>query len=398
MRDFIKKTKRKISEGLFNCNILGAFRDLNLKKIGLIFFLLIFFFTQIPTFAGEIEDKQKELSDIQRQIQEISNSLNAKRLEEKTLANEIAIMDGQIQEIELQIQATQYQIDQTQAEIDDLNQKIADLEIEIAKEKEVLAEHIRVLYEESQTSTLEIIASSNSFSDFVDRNEYLETMQRKIKESIDKIKTLKAELDAKKQELTAEQNRLAELRSQQEAQRQQIAYQRSTKEQLLIQTKSDEANFQEELKKAQQIYAEIQAWLNSFLGQKNFVSQGKVSTGDVIGLQGYTGYSFPPGVFGSHLHFGVYIGNVDVDPMPYLTSGALAWPLVNPIITQGYWGTFSHRGVGWPGGIDMVQYNGAPVMAAAAGDIIYNSTTSGFGHHVIINHGNNLFTLYGHLQ
>jgi murein DD-endopeptidase MepM/ murein hydrolase activator NlpD len=31
-----------------------------------------------------------------------------------------------------------------------------------------------------------------------------------------------------------------------------------------------------------------------------------VSTGDVIGLSGYSGYVYPPGPAGAHLHLGVY--------------------------------------------------------------------------------------------
>ncbi|PIZ00542.1 hypothetical protein COY62_02060, partial [bacterium (Candidatus Howlettbacteria) CG_4_10_14_0_8_um_filter_40_9] len=148
-------------------------------------------------------------------------------------------------------------------------------------------------------------------------------------------------------------------------------------------------------------FASVQGEINNILaaqrapsGGNSGPAYGNVKRGQVIGSQGNSGYSF-----GSHLHFGLYRGSQDIDPMPYLNNGTLSWPLSNPTVTQGYWGEFSHRGVGWPGGIDMSQYFGAPVRAAADGTIIFNGYNGAtFGHYIIMNHGNGLQTLYAHMQ
>ncbi len=52
-------------------------------------------------------------------------------------------------------------------------------------------------------------------------------------------------------------------------------------------------------------------------------------------------------------------------------------------------------------GIDLVEYLGAPVFSAAAGDVVIarvGGYNGGYGNYVVIQHGNGTQTLYGHLQ
>jgi murein DD-endopeptidase MepM/ murein hydrolase activator NlpD len=52
-------------------------------------------------------------------------------------------------------------------------------------------------------------------------------------------------------------------------------------------------------------------------------------------------------------------------------------------------------------GVDLVEYIGAPVMAAADGDVVVarqGGYNGGYGNYVVISHANGTQTLYGHLQ
>lgn len=72
-------------------------------------------------------------------------------------------------------------------------------------------------------------------------------------------------------------------------------------------------------------------------------------------------------------------------------SGAFFWPASGPI-NQRYWS-------GHPG-IDIGGWTGAPVRSADSGYVAYTATgwNSGYGNHVIIDHGNGFTTLYAHLS
>lgn len=71
-------------------------------------------------------------------------------------------------------------------------------------------------------------------------------------------------------------------------------------------------------------------------------------------------------------------------------SGAFAWPL-RGTLSQGYWA--GHRA------IDLATSTGTPVAAADAGYVsLVQSSNSGYGKMVIIDHGNGYQTLYAHLS
>lgn len=75
-------------------------------------------------------------------------------------------------------------------------------------------------------------------------------------------------------------------------------------------------------------------------------------------------------------------------------KGQLLWP-VKGIVTS----KFGRRGSRMHDGIDIGAKEGTPVHAAASGEVVYaDSRLTGYGKLIIIRHGRNLFTAYGHNQ
>ena len=72
-------------------------------------------------------------------------------------------------------------------------------------------------------------------------------------------------------------------------------------------------------------------------------------------------------------------------------SGAFAWP-TSGNVSQGYWGGHA--------AIDISSWTGAPVAAADGGFVSFvgRGWNSGYGNHIIIDHGNGYTTLYAHLN
>jgi murein DD-endopeptidase MepM/ murein hydrolase activator NlpD len=82
-----------------------------------------------------------------------------------------------------------------------------------------------------------------------------------------------------------------------------------------------------------------------------------------------------------------------------LAAAPSLWPVVGPIGSS-----FGEREDPFSGegafhtGIDIDAPYGTPVRATADGDILGAATVAGYGREVIINHGHDVVTLYGHLS
>lgn len=84
---------------------------------------------------------------------------------------------------------------------------------------------------------------------------------------------------------------------------------------------------------------------------------------------------------------------VPQDSTGKLPSGAFAWPTAGGRIGPGYMGYYGHTG----SDISFSGCYGTPVYASAAGPVVQvKYGTTGYGYHIIIDHGNGLQTLYGH--
>ena len=70
--------------------------------------------------------------------------------------------------------------------------------------------------------------------------------------------------------------------------------------------------------------------------------------------------------------------------------------------SEGEFGAVRRSGIGYHKGIDFIAAPGTPVRAAAGGFVCYNEMNGGadwgYGYTVVIDHGNNFYTLYAHLK
>jgi murein DD-endopeptidase MepM/ murein hydrolase activator NlpD len=77
----------------------------------------------------------------------------------------------------------------------------------------------------------------------------------------------------------------------------------------------------------------------------------------------------------------------------------MIWPASGPVTSGFGWRTHPIFGTRrFHAGIDIGAPMGAPVVAAATGRVVYAGTQSGYGRHVIIDHGGGIATLYAHLS
>lgn len=144
--------------------------------------------------------------------------------------------------------------------------------------------------------------------------------------------------------------------------------------------------------------------LDKVLLKKQLILQKKISRtvkkGQVIGYEGGLPGTCGSGLTtGAHLHFEARIkGVIIINPRDRL-GGILTWPFKSFRVTQEFGPADWTPWYSFHTGIDLASNSGygSPVMAAATGRIIFDGESNGYGHLIIIDHGNGLQTYYGHL-
>lgn len=347
----------------------------------------------IGSFISVYQLKVAHAQTIQEKIDAL-NTENARNRQKVDKLQDVAVSyEDAIKQLEHDIEEKQKEINLSTQRQSKLRQEIKQAEADLAKQKDLLAQNIRAMYVEGDMSTIEMLASSNDLSEYIDREQYRTSLQNKITETVTTINQLKKKLvDQKKQvdfEIEQQRDRRAEL-----------AANRSEQNRLLAMNESQQASFNRNTAKNEKKIKELeaaQAALARSIASGSLVSQGSVSQGQVLGTVGNTGLSF-----GAHLHYEVRNSSgAAIDPLPYF-NGADGWikPVVGGYVSQYFgneWGIYSG---GYHAGMDVAGVTNQPVMAAASGEIVRSCRgyCSGYGNHVMIRHANGLYSLYAHMN
>ncbi|HXH26820.1 MAG TPA: CHAP domain-containing protein [Candidatus Acidoferrum sp.] len=189
--------------------------------------LLITIAGAAPAGADQFDN---QISALQQQIASYQAQANQLKSQENTLQNAIDALVAQEN-------AVQAQIDQLQIKLQQLQDQIDNTKKEITLQKQAIGVNLRAMYVEGDITPLEMIASSNSLGNFIDKQADRQTIENSIQQSLNKVKALQADLEKKQAE--AKQN----LADQQSA-KNQLAAQQAQQASLLAQTQGQESAYE----------------------------------------------------------------------------------------------------------------------------------------------------------
>ncbi|HEB12830.1 MAG TPA: hypothetical protein ENI11_04035 [Actinobacteria bacterium] len=285
----------------------------------------------------EIISADQRLATINTELSKISTELTKTQKAKASVTN--------------RLDALRARLARSQASLDRAIERLETLTITLNKRAESF-------YKNGDISLIEVLLESQSFSDFLVRARFLQTIISLDTKLVSDIKTTKAKIlktraaidsDKKKTEeqetvLKTEINRLAGLSAEQQAKRNEEKVQKTAKEQTIAKIDSD----RESWLAAEAEFSRSAARIRLQLAQGNKVS-GKPSVSGFI------------------------------------------WPAAGSI-SSGFgprWGRMHE-------GLDISVAQGTPVVASKAGKIVIAEYYGGYGNLVVVNHGGGVETWYGH--
>ncbi len=355
---------------LYNSNKFNKF-----SQACLLLIVVCIFFGGLNAYA--LDDTSQKILDLRKQIEELTKqadqykgTIAQKQKQADTLKKQIDIINNQISQLQLRITITDRQLDSTKFEINDLEVQIYDAVEEINKKKQAIGELLSIAYERDKLSLLAILIKNPRLSDFTNQAQQAEILNSKLISLLSDLKIQRESLEKDKQQLDVKKSELEILNSKQINQKSVLSGSKTSKDNLLLQTRGQEAKYQ-------QLLNEVEKKKNAFF----------------VELQKFEAEAVKSGAF---------IVRITADKVPAKGTKIFKWPYDDYYITQGYGRTaYARRGayVGSPhNGIDIAAGAGSAIGAIAGGAILTSGFNSGFGNWVAVRHDNNIVSVYAHMR
>lgn len=321
----------------------------------------------VEELRTDISDKQQELEKLAAEIAEHQKEINRRQRIASSLKNEIALFDLQIRQTEAQIRTKVLEIQELSTDILETQEAIQEKNEQLEKQKDFLGETLRLINEYDSVTPLEITFDNDTFSEYLDQAQYAVNLQEKNQEILNQVKTLKAELEAKKAQLEAELAKHEDVKHQLDIAQASLSEQRNSKQSLLTATRGQEKIYQNLLEQAAKKQEEVERE-----------------------------------IFELEVAIRQQLGDKTLPPV----SGLLRWPM-SGILTQSYGKTgFTALGYNFHNGLDIAAPAGTTIYAAADGLVFATGTgQAAYGNWVVMKHtlsqeGKifNIYTLYAHMQ
>ncbi len=244
----------------------------------------------IADLNSQIADKKARIDELNQQAAQYQDKINAAQGQIHDLKSQVAVIDDQVAQTNFQIQAKQEEISSLELEMAALQQSIDDQTKKISDQKDNLVSAVVQLDRNSRTSTLALVLTHDSLADFYTQAQATASLSQALSDSIQQLNSLRADLQAKQNDLTKARDDLQQTKAQLEVQKQSTVEQLSLKNDLLSGVQSSASQYdqllQQSLKEEQQANATISA-LEAQLQQQ-------LNSGDVPEPQfTSTGYIWP---------------------------------------------------------------------------------------------------------
>lgn len=326
----------------------------------------------LDDLKSQISERNRQIAELEKEIAEYRNLIDEKSKEAATLSSQISRLEATIKKISADIALTEKKIEVAGLNIEELGFGINLKEKQINGKKLVLAEIIRTMDKEESNSLVEVFLAYENFSDFFNNLNRMENIQNSMNVKLRELIDLKQELQSQKEKETGFKQELEILEDRMTDKKALSEISKKNKQVLLSDTKKKETVYKnllaDRLAKQQALEEEIRQ------------IEEKI--------------------------------RIEIDPasLPVSRSGVLAWPLEKITITQDFGNTpFAtknpqiYNGKGH-NGVDFRAAIGEPVFSADDGRVIDVGDTDrqcrgvSYGKWILIEHNNNLSTLYAHLS
>jgi septal ring factor EnvC (AmiA/AmiB activator) len=313
--------------------------------------------------SNEINDlltkEKKERNKLQARINKQKQDLSRLGKKESSSLKKLRILDDQLKVRKKELNIYNYNMEKNKKKIALLSKRIIDMEQQVSRHRKARIQRLRTIYKEGSLFPIKVLFSSGDFNDLLQRIRYMQIVADSDGALFQKYNKQFDALNQKKEVLLQAREKLLMLQRSVARKQLEIEKEKSERQVFLKRLKKEirtNKNIQEEQLKSTEDLNRIIARLEQKLTQGEGL--------DIIDKKGW----LPVPVQGRFLNkFG---RKRDKQYDTYIVYN----------------------------GVNIRSSRGTPVRSVFEGNVLYTGTLEGYGNLIILGHGKDYHTLYGHLD
>lgn len=175
------------------------------------------------TTREQLEQAQQQHEETKSKIDETKENIDSMQDVKSTLEEKLEGLNADLSRVSENLAELEKQIEQTNEEIEQTQSDLEEAKKTEKQQYENMKKRIQFMYEKKDTMYLEILLSAGSFSDFINKNSYIEKLSEYDSDMFEKYQETRKTIEEKEAELEAEKKELDELKEQAVAEQKKVA-------------------------------------------------------------------------------------------------------------------------------------------------------------------------------
>jgi murein DD-endopeptidase MepM/ murein hydrolase activator NlpD len=315
---------------------------------------------------NQIAQMEKDKTNLQSNLTDLQKIKKDLETQKSNLKNYVAQLDSKLVEIEENIADLNLQITTKEAEIEETQEELdAALETE-QSQQEAMISRIRMMYEQSDMQIVEVLLSAGSFGNFLSRADSMERVAVYDKRKYEDYKANRQLVELCKEQLELEKDILDQTREN-------VQLEQANLEELIEQKNQDITAYETDISTKSAAIAEYEQMIKDqdeeiAALEAAIASEKKeilANSGEVLKYDG----------------------------------GVFKFPLASYTRISDEYGMRIHPTLGvekFHNGVDFASPKGTAIYAAYDGKVVAATYSATMGNYVMIDHGDELYTIYMH--
>ena len=318
----------------------------------------------IKAKEAEIDDAKELKKQLQTSLTDVKKIKEELEASKENLTQYVVQLDGQLVTIQEKIAELKTKIEEKEAELVQTGQE---LEVAITNQEnqyEAMKERIKFMYESGDNLYMELLFSSQSFGEMLNKAEYIEMLSAYDRQMLDEYVATRKLIELYKEQLEADKAYLEEAKASVESEEASLNALIDEKQKTIESVTNDISNKEAAIAEYE---ADIKEQNETIAMLEKVVAEEKAK------LAAENNRKYDGGIF--------------------------AWPAPSYTRISDDYGYRIHPILNvkqFHNGVDMAAPGGSPILAAYDGEVVASAYSGSMGNYIMIDHGDGLYTIYMH--